>query len=176
MEKYKGKFLKIVDCGGWEVVQRINSGDTVSALAFTPEDEIILVEHYRVPLGKYVIESPAGLTDKKGESMVCAMDRELIEETGYTSDHWHILYENCPNSAGMTDEKGTKFLALDCVKIGEGGGVEDENIKVHLVHIDDIFKFRRKQIQEGKYFDEKIIAGLYLFEKGEFSLEWYKGL
>lgn len=160
---YKGKFLQLVEKNNWEVVQRTNSGNIVAALAITDSAEIVLVEQYREPLGKYVIEGPAGLSDKPGEALVDAMKRELLEETGYTSRDWSVLYDNAPNSAGMTDEKVTKFLALNCKKVSSGGGTENEDIKVHVVPISNIIQFMDRMNNEGKYFDVKILSGLYLY-------------
>ena len=45
--------------------------------------QLIVIKQFRPPVGKYMIELPAGLVDSK-ESVVDAALRELKEETGYT--------------------------------------------------------------------------------------------
>lgn len=44
--------------------------------------EVVLTKQFRPPVGKVVIELPAGLIDA-GESVAEAAERELLEETGY---------------------------------------------------------------------------------------------
>ncbi|KAF9070334.1 NUDIX hydrolase domain-like protein [Rhodocollybia butyracea] len=79
----------------WEVAQRKtrkSSGiDAVAILAilksktndFPPS--IVVVEQYRPPIDKYIVELPAGLIDE-GETPEQAAIRELEEETGYKAD------------------------------------------------------------------------------------------
>ncbi len=113
-----------------------------------------------------VIESPAGLVDK-GETIIEAGKRELMEETGYEGMGWCSLYENVPNSAGLTNETTNKLLALNCIKKGKGGGIEYEDIKIHLVDIIKVPQFLKKKEKEGCMYDPKILTGLYLYFYGD---------
>jgi 8-oxo-dGTP pyrophosphatase MutT (NUDIX family) len=54
----------------------------VIVVAVTPDDEIVLVEQYRVPLRRVSLEMPAGVVDD-GEEPTEAGVRELREETGF---------------------------------------------------------------------------------------------
>jgi ADP-ribose pyrophosphatase len=56
-----GKFLRYVRRGNWEFVQRKKVTGIVGIVAITAARKLLLVEQYRVPLKRNVIEIPAGL-------------------------------------------------------------------------------------------------------------------
>ncbi len=57
----KGRHLQLVSRDGWEFAERPNVTGIVIIVAVTPEDNVILVEQNRPPVGGRVIELPAGL-------------------------------------------------------------------------------------------------------------------
>ena len=62
-----------------------NKGAVV-IVALTTEGELILERNWRAPLESFVVQFPAGLSDREGESEEEVARRELLEETGYTAD------------------------------------------------------------------------------------------
>ncbi|KAF8965270.1 NUDIX hydrolase domain-like protein [Flammula alnicola] len=62
----------------------------------------IVIEQYRPPIGKYVIELPAGLVDE-GETVEQAAYRELHEETGFTADKVLQVSPVVVSDPGMTN-------------------------------------------------------------------------
>jgi ADP-ribose pyrophosphatase len=82
-----GKYLRFVRRSGWEYVERRGITGIVGIVAVTDEGKLLLVEQYRTPVNKRVIEIPAGLVGdeagKEAESLLSAARRELQEETGY---------------------------------------------------------------------------------------------
>ena len=48
----EGKFLRLAKRGRWEYVERVNSSGAVVIVAVTPDDKLLLVEQFRVPLRK----------------------------------------------------------------------------------------------------------------------------
>ena len=85
------KYLRLVRKDGWEFVQRKNVSGIVGIIAITNDHKLILVEQFRPPVGKNVIEIPAGLAGDspttKNEDLAVAAIRELEEETGYRASH-----------------------------------------------------------------------------------------
>src|SRR3546814_2676662 len=60
---YQGEWLRMVKRGQWESCERTHGKDGLAVLviAVTPDDHVLFVEQYRVPLGAKTIEMPAGL-------------------------------------------------------------------------------------------------------------------
>ena len=81
---WRGKFVTAKRRGRWEYVARARNIRAAVILA-TIEGDVLLVEQYRVPLGRNCLELPAGLIgdDSDGEDDLSAAGRELEEETGY---------------------------------------------------------------------------------------------
>tara|TARA_R110000850_G_scaffold175640_4_gene301402 strand:- start:1104 stop:1664 length:561 start_codon:yes stop_codon:yes gene_type:complete len=163
---HKGRFLTYCQTSGnWEYVTRTNARGAVAILAVTDDKLVVLTEQYRPPVGRRVIELPAGLAGdiplQEDEPLLSAAKRELKEETGYEAKNWSLLSEG-PSSAGLTDEFVSLFYATGLTRMTEGGGDASEDIKVHFVHQMDVPKWCRDRQSEGLYVDFKIFASLYL--------------
>jgi 8-oxo-dGTP pyrophosphatase MutT (NUDIX family) len=98
---------------GWEAVERVNCKGIVVIIPVTKEGDLLLIRQFRPVLNSYVIEFPAGLNDK-GETLLDAARRELIEETGYTSETFELIAEG-PVSSGLSTEVLTIFLASEAL-------------------------------------------------------------
>ena len=161
----EGRFLRFVKRGQWEYVDRVNVRDVAVLVAITPDDEIVLVEQYRIPVQASMIELPAGLVgDEEGladEDVLDAANRELEEETGYRAERLTLL-ARAPSSGGMTSEVVSFILAEGLAKVSGGGGVGDEDITVHLVPVEAALAWLRERERDGCLLDPKIFAGLYL--------------
>src|SRR5688572_21917414 len=114
------KYLCLVRADGWEFVQRKHVSGIVGIIALTDDGKLILVEQYRPPVGKNVIEIPAGLAGDSAssarEELAAAAARELEEETGYHAGRMTLLASGTA-SAGLCDEIITLFRAEDLKKI-----------------------------------------------------------
>jgi ADP-ribose pyrophosphatase len=162
---YEGKFIEVVSDNGWEFVRRRNTTGVVAIVPITSENEIVLVEQFRPPVGKRVVEIPAGLAGdvagSEDEDLVKAAQRELAEETGYEAGDWKD-HGSGPSSAGLTDELITFFSATGLMKTGDGGGDATENIEVHVVPLQDLRSWLQERASEDRLIDPKIAAGLWM--------------
>jgi ADP-ribose pyrophosphatase len=167
---YSGKFLALLKEGHWEYAERVGVAGAVIIVAVTSEQKVLLVEQYRVPLHGRTIELPAGIVgDEPGsseESLTVAAKRELLEETGYEAQAMEALTTG-PTSSGLTSEVVTMLLATGLKRVGAGGGVANENIKVHEIALTDVHRWLAEKASEGLLIDPKVYAGLYFIGKGK---------
>ncbi len=167
LEPYQGRYLKIIEEDGWEYVERAASDGAVVMVPVSKEGKLILVEQYRVPLQRKVLEFPAGLiNDQKSqikETWQEAASRELMEETGYQATEWEQLTVG-PPSPGLSNEQVILALSTGVLKKGPGGGVEGEQIKVIEVDMAKIRNFLADYVVSGGIVDPKIYAGLYFLQ------------
>jgi ADP-ribose pyrophosphatase len=160
----EGKFIRLVRQGKWEYAKRKGVSGIVAIVAVTDDRKLVLVEQDRPPVGKRVIELPAGLAgDQAGhetEDLADAARRELLEETGYEARGVERVAEGAA-SAGMTDEVITLFRATGLKKTGDAKGDGSEDITVHEVALDGVTAWLDTRAAEGKLVDLKVYAGLY---------------
>ena len=164
---YEGDWLRLVRVGKWESCERTHGqGMAVIVIAVTPDDAVLFVEQYRVPLGARTIEMPAGLVgdDHSHDTLESAAHRELIEETGWQPGHVEVLLIG-PTSAGMSNERIAFVRARDLVKVGVGGGVGSEDITVHTVPRSEAPAWLMRKRVEGYELDLKLWAGLWMLER-----------
>jgi len=158
---WQGRWIEVVVDGPWEYVKRARSISAAVILALTDRREVVLVEQPRVPLGRRCIELPAGLVGDgtAGEDPAASAARELEEETGFRAAHWEDLGEFA-SSPGMVGETFRLFRATGLTRVGAGGGVDGENIAVHVVPLDAVGAFVAEKRGEGCAIDVKLLAVL----------------
>jgi ADP-ribose pyrophosphatase len=164
---YDGKYLRMVVRGRWEYVERTHAGGLAAIIvAVTPDDRILFVEQFRVPLQKRTIEMPAGLVGdvEAGESIEDSAIRELEEETGWRAAHAEVLLIG-PTSAGLSNERIAFVRATGLKKTGEGGGDASEDIVVHEVPRTEAPAWLAAKLAEGFELDAKLWAGLWLVDR-----------
>ena len=85
---YEGSLINlridtVVTASGHHTTREIvEHGDAVAVVALDPDDNVLLIKQFRTPLGKDLLEVPAGLIEKKEETEA-AVIREMQEEIGY---------------------------------------------------------------------------------------------
>ncbi len=158
--RWEGRFITVRQQGNWEYVSRSRGIHAAVILAIDDSDDgrhVILVEQYRVPLKVRCLELPAGLVgdDRAGEASEIAAQRELEEETGYRASHWRTVGEFY-SSPGMVSESFTLLIATGLTKVGDGGGVDGEEIIVHRVPLAGIADFVAAKRVEGCGIDVRV--------------------
>lgn len=155
---WQGKYLSVRTSGTWEYAERVGSIAAAVIVAIDGEGQLLLVEQYRVPLGRTCLELPAGLVgdETEGEDIADAARRELEEETGY---HAAIVEQRGEffSSPGMTSESFTLVLATGLTRTGDGGGDAQENITVHRVAPEAVEGFVAEKRRAGVAIDAKML-------------------
>ena len=156
--EWEGRFLVAKRKGSWEYVSRTQGVSAAVVVAIDDDDNVILVEQYRVALGGHCLELPAGLVgdDEEGEDPCEAAIRELEEETGYRAGRM-IDLGRFHSSPGMASEGFSLLRAEGLKRTGEGGGVEGEDIIVHRVPLGGIAQFVERKRGEGCAMDVKLL-------------------
>ena len=155
---WQGKYITARRQGPWEFVGRARNIRAAVILAID-DGHVLLVEQERVPLGARCLELPAGLVgdEQAGETLEAAAARELEEETGYRAGRIEELgfFHSSP---GMNSEGFTLVRAHDLVKVGDGGGADDEDIEVHLVPRAELPAFVAAKRAAGVAMDVKMLV------------------
>lgn len=156
--RWEGRFIAVKTQGKWEFVSRVRGIEAAVILAID-DGHVLLVEQYRVPLAANCLELPAGLVgdETEGEAIEIAAGRELEEETGYRAARIETV-GRFASSPGMVSETFTLVRAHGLEKIGDGGGVEGENITVHRVELSKIAGFIAQKRAEGCMMDVRMLT------------------
>ena len=124
---FKTRWLSVHRIGHWDFIERPNADACVAILPITPDDEIVLVEQFRIPVQQPGDRNPGRPRRRRGKPprtnpSPTPPRRELLEETGFPPARITPLLDS-PTSAGMTSETTHLFLATDLVRQHEGGGI-----------------------------------------------------
>lgn len=157
--------MRLVRDGQWEYVERTNCRGIVIILGLTDDGKVILVDQYRPPVRKRVIEFPAGLVSDDPqypkESLIAAAKRELLEESGYQAARVIKLMEG-PVSSGSSSDMVTIVRAYGLRKVGKGGGDHTEAINVHTVAFNKVEKWLALMSRNGYLIEPKVYMGIFL--------------
>jgi len=127
----------------------------VAVVPVTPEGNIVLVRQYRYPVGKVMLEVPAGKLDKGEHPDDCAR-RELEEETGYVA-HKIKRLSSIYTTPGFTDEVIHLYIA-EQLTLAKQRPDEDEFLEVEVHTKEQI----RVMINDGTINDAKSMLALLL--------------
>lgn len=121
--------VKLPDGAVIEDFYTVTIPDAAMVCALTPDGDILLKTEYRYAIGDDVIECPAGMFDEGEKDPFVVAKRELLEETGYTSESWTYLGETLESTSKLTNRMHL-FLARDCVKVAEQKLDENEHLEL----------------------------------------------
>lgn len=142
-----------------EIIEH-NGGSGI--VAVTKDGEIVLVEQYRRPYDEITLEIPAGKLDGNEDPALCA-ERELKEETGYTSKEIQPFGQIYP-SPGYTNEIIHLYLAEN-LEVGTATPDEDEFLHIKKIPLSEAVSM----IHTGVIKDSKTVIGIlkYALSKGK---------
>ena len=155
---YEGKFTKVEiheieaktwEKFPWEVVKRTNNNPVVSALVENiTNSTFVLVEQYRPPVWKRVVELVAWVCDKAEYSKEDIIRAEILEETGYTAEQIQLIMENSPKSPGIISELGNTYYAQVIWERANQDLQDNEEIKVLEFEKQDLNRFLASKQKE----------------------------
>lgn len=136
----------------------IRNQEVVAVVPLTNDGKVLLVEQYRGPIDRWLLEIPAGLCDVDGEEPEHTARRELVEEAGQKAQDLKLLASYFP-AAGFSDQFVRLYLATGLTAVQDSRqGVEEMHMTVQefdLADLDDA-------IASGAIADSKTIIGLTL--------------
>jgi ADP-ribose pyrophosphatase len=173
-----GEHLHFVRRGTWEFVRQKQNKHGVMVIALTDDDNLVLVEQDRPPVGGRTIELPSGSIDK---TLREAAEQEMLEETRYRFKDLTVLAHG-PTSPGMTSDTNevciVRGLSQSDPNIRKESrdhgsrrymveGTEYENtITVWEVPLDRIMEWLHDDQRRPAVVDLRVYAGLFfLFQK-----------
>ena len=144
-ESYKAGFRKMIKKffilpNGKEMDFDIkHEGSPVCVLALTPDNNVVLAKQFRPGPEEVLLELPGGGSEE-GESPLEAMERELLEETGYKGDMKEVT--TCFDCAYSTCVRHC-FVATNCVKVQEPQFDEGEFIEIAEIPLSEFRELLR---------------------------------
>jgi len=155
--KVRSDTVRLPD-GGTAVREYIEHPGAVAILALTDSGELVMERQYRYPLGRHMIEVPAGKIDP-GETPLATARRELQEETGYTARTWRHL-ATIHIAIAYSNERIEIYLARGLKH--EGAKLDDEEfLEVFTLPLATALEWVRR----GKITDTKTVSALFWAEK-----------
>lgn len=136
----------------------INHPGAVCIIPILPNGKLALIRQFRYPVGKVMIELPAGKLDANEMPNDCAF-RELEEEIGHKANKLTLLTKIHP-AIGFANEVMWLFLAEDLI---ETNIKQDEDEFLELIPTD--LKDAIKMTWNGKITDVKTIIGIHWAER-----------
>ena len=139
--------------------------DAAKDAAVTRNSEMLLVRQYRAPVGRLLLEVPAGtldLHDGVTEEPQLAAERELEEETGLRAASWCHL-RSFFTAPGFTSERMELFLALGLSEAGADARTPDEDEAIEAVRL--TIAEAAEAVRRGAIVDAKSLIAIAVAER-----------
>ena len=163
-EIYMGRIVRVllddVQLPNGAVAKReivLHHREGVGILPVDAQGNVYLVRQYRHPLGRHILEIPAGIADADEDPAACAA-RELEEEIGYKAGKLTFLVA-AHNTVGVSDDKIYLYVAEKLIKTAQNLDA-DEFIEVEKYSLADC----DKMITTGEIIDSKTILAIFAYK------------
>lgn len=171
---YRGNFLDVrrdtiaLPSGGEATREYIVHPGAVMIVPVLDDGRLVMERQCRYPLGRVLLEFPAGKLDP-GESRLACAQRELAEETGYRAREWALACVQ-HNAPAYSNEFIEIWFARG-LSLGERSLDPGEFLDVCLVDEVELDALARR----GELTDGKTLIGLLWLQKwrsGQWPLPW----
>lgn len=135
----------------------IENPDWVNVIALTRNREVVLIEQFRHGIEEIILEIPGGLIDDDEDTETAAR-RELLEETGFSSDKFILLGKSRPNPA-IQNNTVFHYLALNSEKTEEVSFDEHESVVTKIVSLEAA----KNLIADGTISHSLVVAAFHYF-------------
>jgi len=171
---YRGKLLDVrcdtvrLPDGRSATREYIVHPGAVAVVPILDDGRLVIERQYRHPLGRVLLEFPAGKIDPGEPPFTCAV-RELQEETGYRAREWAragMLHNACAYSS-----EGIEVWFARGLESGDRGLDEGEFLDVGTASAEELLAMA----QRGELTDAKTLIGLMWLQNwrnGLWPLEW----
>lgn len=140
----------------------------VMVVPLLDDGRLVMERQFRYPLGRVLIEFPAGKLDP-GESVWACAQRELAEETGYRAAEWAragLIHNACAYST-----EGIELWFARGLSLGERQLDHGEHIDLLLLSVAELDALAAR----GEITDAKTLIGLQWLQRwqaGAWQLAW----
>ncbi len=137
----------------------IESRDWVNVIAVTPDERFVFVRQYRHGVDRVTLETPGGIIDDADLSPAIAGARELIEESGYASQHVELIGAFDPNPALFTNRCHV-VVATEATLVQDAALDAGEDIETVLLTRDQV----RAGIRSGDIGHAVVVSSFYHYD------------
>lgn len=162
---WKGKLLDVrrdrvrLPDGSEGVREYVTHPGAVVIIPVLDDGRLIFERQYRYPVGRVMLELPAGKIDPDEDTLDTAK-RELHEETGYAAAVWRHLGTMHP-TIGYADERIEIYLAQQLTALESNALDEGEFLELLPLTLDKALD----EVRAGRLTDGKTLSALLWAEK-----------
>ncbi len=142
----------------------VEHDEAVAVVPMTEDGQVLLLRQYRQPVGRYLLEIPAGTLDVDGESVTEAARRELAEELHVEVQRLEPLTVFL-NSAGWCTERTHVLLGHPTAPVPAPDGFVADAEEAHMEVVSFPLDLAIESVVDGTITDAKSVIGLLLAER-----------
>jgi ADP-ribose pyrophosphatase len=174
VQVYQGHFLDVrrdrvaLPDGKTAHREYIRHPGAVMVVPLLDDGRLLMERQYRYPMGRVMLEFPAGKLDAGEPSLRCGQ-RELLEETGYSAAEW--AYAGVLHNAIAYSDEGIHIYFARGLRRGERQLDEGEFLDLVTHSPDELDQLAAR----GELTDAKTLIGLLWLQRwqqGAWALDW----